>query len=97
MTRPNTPLCAAERDFIRHALGLTRQKVGYRNHYAAGGDDVAIGRALVARGFAVELSASRIRPEVRFAITHAGFEAAKKPGESMDAEELAAMRAREMA
>jgi hypothetical protein len=28
-----------ERDFIRHALGLARAKVGYRNYYQAGGND----------------------------------------------------------
>jgi hypothetical protein len=90
----HTPgLTSPERDFIRHALGLSRQRVGYRNFYAAGdGDGVAIGRSLVAKGFAVEVTTGNHRPDVNFMITLSGFMAAAEPGEEMDADETARMR-----
>lgn len=86
-------LSAEERDFIRHALGLNYQKIGYRNFYMAGGSDVLIGRSLVAKGFAREFPPKpQLRPDPTFAITRSGFEAAKLPGETMDREETARMQ-----
>ena len=79
-----------EIDFARHALGLSNAKTGYRNYYMAGGDDVLTGRALVAKGLAVEYPAKApLRPDPTFLITRAGFEAVRKPGEKMDREETA--------
>lgn len=86
-------LTKAERHFIRHALGLTRQRVGYRNYYAAGADDVALGRKLCAKGLAVEIPSVPSWPLiVTFLITRAGFDAVAERGESMNSEELARMR-----
>lgn len=83
-----------ERDFIRHALGLTYKKIGYRNFYRAGGDDVEIGRALVRKGMAVELPVTEGYSEPCFLISTAGFRAAAKRGEKMDGEETARMARR---
>lgn len=79
----------AEREFMRHALGLSKQKTGYRNYYSAGGSDIAIGRALAAKGMAVEAQPNAVHPDPLFWITREGFEAVKKAGEKMDAEEVA--------
>lgn len=84
-----------ERDFIRHALGLSRSRVGYRNYYAAGSGDVEIGRALVERGMAIEGERKPFLPDAVFAITWKGFKAARKPDEAMDDEELKKMQRRE--
>lgn len=86
----------AERDFIRHALGLTNpdaRKVGYRNRYSAGGRDVEIGASLVRKGMAVHFPPDPSwRPDHFFVITTAGFRAAKEPGETMDREETEKMK-----
>jgi hypothetical protein len=88
-------LTSEERHFIRHALGLTNQKIGYRNFYAAGdGDGVDIGRVLVAKGLAIEVQTGAHRPDVNFVITLAGFHAVKRPGEKMDREESERMMRR---
>ena len=88
-------LTTEERHFIRHALGLTRNRVGYRNFYAAGdGDGVAIGRALVAKGYAEEIKTGHHRPDVNFVITFSGFMAVAKAGEEMDDEETEKMMRR---
>ena len=85
-------LTSDESHFIRHALGLTNGKVGHRNFYAAGdGDGVAVGRALVAKGLALEVKTGAHRPDVNFVITSAGFRAAARPGEVMDREETERM------
>jgi hypothetical protein len=86
-TEDGAALTEDERDFARHALGLTNSKVGYRNFYAAGGSDAETGRRLVARGFAVEFPSTSVRPEPTFMITREGFEAVKHRGEAMDREE----------
>lgn len=86
-------ITAEERHFIRHALGLTRQKVGYRNFYRAGGDSVHVGRSLVRKGMAIELPPSDgLPPEPLFLISSAGFRAAAKQGEMMDKEEAQKMQ-----
>lgn len=82
-----TTITADERDFIRHALGLTRQKIGYRNYFSAGPKDEAIGRALVARGLAVVREPTPAYPDPVFYITTKGFHAAKEVGEIIDFEE----------
>lgn len=88
-------LTTEERHFIRHALGLTNKRVGYRNFYAAGdGDGVAIGRALVAKGYAEEIQTGAHRPDVNFVITFSGFMAAARKGEEMDEEETDKMMRR---
>ena len=87
----NSMITTKERSFIRHALGLTNSKLGYRNFYAAGGDSVDIGRALVAKGYAVELGKREHCPDVIFKITLSGFMAVAKKGEEMDEEETAVM------
>ena len=80
-----------EQHFMRHALGLNVQRLGYRNRFLAGGaDDIAIGRALVARGLAVE-GYQQKSGAINFTITLAGFKAVARRGERMDREELAAM------
>lgn len=78
-------LTKREREFIRHALGLSNpdsRGVAYRNYYYAGGGDVDVGHALVAKGMAVHYP-----PDDAFMITTRGFQAAAKKGESLDREE----------
>jgi hypothetical protein len=43
-------------DILQHSLGVDRygRGVQYRNHYCAGGDDVALCREMVARGYMKE-------------------------------------------
>jgi len=93
--RPDV-ITEAERDFIRHALGLTNpdaRKVGYRNRYSAGGDDVETGRSLVRKGMAVHFPPDPgFRPDDLFMITTRGFDAAREPDETMDREETATMK-----
>ncbi len=84
-------LTEREREFIRHALGLSNRSIGYRNYFAAGGDDVQVGRALAARGLAIEAKKTALFPDPFFYITSAGFRAAQEPGEAMDLEERAKM------
>lgn len=81
-----------ERAFIRHALGLTRSKIAYRNRYHAGGKDVETGLALTAKGMAIHISPSKDFPDDFFAITTRGFEAARASGETLDREEAIAIR-----
>jgi hypothetical protein len=96
VAQTDKPLSEVERHFIRHALGLTMTNRAYRNHYAAGGDDqIAIGRALVARGYAVERARMSTDPYFYFFITLAGFEAVRQPWEELDREERIRMEFRE--
>lgn len=80
-----------EREFIRHALGLSNpdsRGVAYRNYYYAGGDDVAVGHALAAKGMAVHYPpVVSYQPDDAFMITTKGFQAAAKKGERLDREE----------
>lgn len=80
-----------EREFIRHALGLSNpdsRGVAYRNYYYAGGDDVEVGRGLAAKGMAVHYPpVVGYQPDDAFMITTRGFEAAAKKGERLDREE----------
>lgn len=78
-----------ERDFIRHALGLSKQKTGFRNYYCAGGDDVEVGRSLVRKGMAVEARPNSVFPDPIFYISTAGFNAVRRRGERMDNDECA--------
>lgn len=84
-------LTKCERDFIRHALGLSNpdsRGVAYRNYYYAGGDAVGVGHALVAKGMAVHYPpVVSCQPDDAFMITTRGFEAAAKKGERLDREE----------
>lgn len=84
-------LTKREREFIRHALGLSNpdsRGVGYRNYFYAGGDDVAVGHGLVAKGMAVHYPpVVDYQPDDAFMITTAGFEAAKNKSERLDREE----------
>ncbi|WP_162651592.1 hypothetical protein [Lentilitoribacter sp. Alg239-R112] len=77
-----------ETQFARHALGLTRGKIAYRNGFHAGGKDIDTGRSLEAKGMAVSFPPSELFPDVIFCITTKGFEAIKKRGEKLDREEL---------
>ena len=90
--RPVQQITDKERDFCRHALGLSRSKIGYRNYYAAcDGDGVAIGRGLVSKGYAVEVQTGSHLSNVNFMITHAGFKAVAQQDEKMDEKETAKM------
>lgn len=84
-------LTTREREFIRHALGLSNpdsRGVAYRNYYYAGGDDVEVGRSLVAKGMAVHYPpVVSYQPDDAFMITTRGFEACRKKGERLDREE----------
>ena len=84
-------LTTSERKFIRHALGLSNpdaRGMAYRNYYYAGGDDVEIGRRLVAKGMAVHYPpVASYQPDDAFMITTRGFKAAAKRGERLDREE----------
>lgn len=80
-----------EREFIRHALGLSNpdsRGTAYRNYYYAGGDDVDVGHALVAKGMAVHYPpVVSYQPDDAFMITTKGFRAVAKKGEKLDREE----------
>lgn len=60
---------------LQHSLGLDRYGRGksYRNHYCAGGDDIAICRDMVARGLMAENRASELTGgSPLFTVTEAG-------------------------
>lgn len=84
-------LTTREREFIRHALGLSNpdsRGVAYRNYYYAGGDDVEVGRSLVAKGMAVHYPpVVSYQPDDAFMISTRGFRAAAKRSERLDREE----------
>lgn len=81
-----TSLTDHERHMMRHALGLSTRKVAYRNRYTAGGADVAVWRALVARGLAHEHS--DIGGDPLFCVRSAGVMAVLKDGERLDREDM---------
>jgi hypothetical protein len=81
-----------ERKFIRHALGLTAKKQGYRNRFFAAGDDVATGKSLVAKALAVHLPSQDVNDNDLFVITTRGFNMVKERGETMDREETLDMQ-----
>lgn len=68
-----------ERDVILHALGLSRRRRwAYRNHFAAGGEDVSIWKGLVDRGLASGGNnlMNEVMPYPLFRVTRLGAEAA---------------------
>lgn len=73
-------LTEAERDRMKHALGVGRG--GNRNHYAAGGNDVALWDGLVEKGFAYRRKRNPIFPEPIYSVTDEGRAAlAKESGQ----------------
>lgn len=80
-------LSLRERDLIRHALGLRQgNKVAYRNHFVAGGDDLPAWRKLAERGLAHEWQSSSHSDPIFMALSP-GINLALEPGESLDHEE----------
>jgi hypothetical protein len=81
-------LSAAQIELARHALGLTRGRQSYRNHFCCGPghDDFDQWEAMTAAG-----AARRFKPSVlsggdfTFVLTRSGAEAALRRGESLDA------------
>jgi len=83
-----TALTDRERHMMRHALGLTNRKVGYRNKYIAGPSAAEVWRNLVARGLAHEQSRVDDSDELpMFSVRLAGVVAVLRDGERMDREE----------
>lgn len=80
----------AERKFIRHALGLSYGKVGYRNRFFAGPKDLQTGLSLKKKALAVHYPEDG--SDDLFVITTAGFNAVKEWGETMDREETINMK-----
>lgn len=75
-------LTEAERDDMRHALGLNRGKEAYRNHYAASPDtnDDALWKGLCAKGFAERLPARSFDGHLNiYYVTDAGRRALAGP------------------
>ena len=65
---------------LQHSLGLDQYGQGsqYRNHYVAGGDDVALCRELVSLGHMLEQSASTMTGgSPLFNVTRAGINAVR--------------------
>ncbi|MBK8161535.1 MAG: hypothetical protein IPK59_23260 [Rhodospirillaceae bacterium] len=83
-------LTKREREFIRHALGLSNpdsRGVAYRNYYYARRRRRCC-HGLVAKGLAVHYPpVVSYQPDDAFMITTAGFEAAKNKAERLDREE----------
>lgn len=77
VARSSAPPTTEERRMMRHALGLDRAKVAYRNRYVApdGGEVVTMLESLVARGL-MERGAARY-----YYLTQAGIEAVTLPRE----------------
>jgi hypothetical protein len=87
-------LTPKETELLRSALGLhPRSKTTCKNEYRAGSFDIARWRGLVARGYAIEGSSTKI--STAFHVTRKGFEAVKKNGEKLGPDEERAMRQRE--
>ena len=80
------PLTDRERHMIRHALGLTASKVGYRNRYTAGGADITAWRNFAARGLAHEWSGAE-DGFAQFCVRRDGVLAVLQDGERLDREE----------
>lgn len=61
-------------EILQHSLGVNEFGLGeqFRNHYCAGGDDVAVCRELVALGFMVEREAMSWVPYPTFSVTGKG-------------------------
>lgn len=76
-----------ETEFLRHALGLNRNRVAYRNYYAANIDSPEddVGLALTARGFARLWQASG-SSYVFYGATDRGARAVLRRGERLDLE-----------
>lgn len=87
-----TILTDKERQFIRHALGLDNENIGYRNKFFASGSNIEIGRALIKKGLAIHYPPEKLRKSHLFVITTPGFNAACNDGETMDREEVIAMK-----
>lgn len=69
-------LSELELSILRHSIGLDDSGRGrqYRNHFCAGGDDVAVCRALVSQGLMVEGQASALTGgDPLFHVTAAGI------------------------
>ena len=85
-----------ERQFIRRALGLDRDRVARRSYYTArAGREIAIGDALVARGLAMRAKQAPTVQTVGFTITFKGFRAACERGETLADSEFNLMQWRE--
>ena len=60
-----------EIEIMKHALGFPKN---YRNHYAAGGDDIAACEDLVKKGFMVKRKMHpEVCPDPMFQVTKVGF------------------------
>ena len=84
-TADSRPLSKQERHALRHALGLTKGSVVYRNRFLAGPADIPTWRALCSRGLAVEGQSSSAGSFWYYA-TRAGFDAVRLKGERTDGE-----------
>lgn len=77
-------------DLARHALGLNRQRVSFRNYFVAGPghNDYAGWMDMVEKGVATRRPGGlgTCAGDFIFALTRAGAEAAMRPGEKIDPE-----------
>lgn len=82
-----TTLTKRETELLRHALGLNRGKVTYRNRFLAAPHDADRWRSLVERGYAAEGAPTNLG--IWFWATRKGFEAVKRRGEKIGPDEEA--------
>lgn len=78
-------LSAEQREKMRHALGLDRQKVAYRNHYITLSSDPDW-EDLVERKLARDHHINDGRDNHNYSVTALGFSAVAEPGETDDGE-----------
>jgi hypothetical protein len=78
-SRPPTqyvdPQEESDRELMRHALGLDRKPVGYRNYFVAGSDDAPGWERLVVLGFAVRNTRYNLSSDPCYHVTELGAKA----------------------
>lgn len=90
-------LTVKQRDLIRHALGLTRQRISYRNHFVTGegSDDYPEWMKMVEIGAARRRKGNAITGgDDVFYVTWAGANVAKNENERLDTEDFPELRAK---
>lgn len=79
-------------DLARHALGLTKQRMSYRNYFTAGRShgDYADWMAMVEAGYAMRRDGANLSfgGDDLFHMTEAGAKRALRPGETLDREDF---------
>lgn len=65
---------------LQHALGVDKHGQGamYRNHFAAGGEDVAVCQRLVRAGLMRQVATTSVFPDQNFVVTEMGKTAVRE-------------------